>query len=284
MITLVYTRHCWIMRIKVLIYTLFIRIKWKFDVFHLRKLIDANNEIQRSIQDENYLVLMPHADDELIGCSQLLKRTKGGVVVNMDMPGGDDDRLHHLRYNEFVNYMNSIDKEYLNIDTEKESALTRILLDRRPSYIFAPSFVDWHSEHHEVIRLLVSAISKTINEHWNPRIAMYQVSIPIHYKSVNLAYPMLRKQQKEKWDNFKQYYVTQTHLPSCRFSANEKINGKLVNSYAAECFWVLKADEWIHFIKDHCNPGKYKNLSSCINNLPEIHKQVGKLYESFIRR
>ena len=224
---------------------------------------------------------MPHADDELIGCFQLLKTIKGGVVVNMDMPGGDDDLLHQIRYKEFVNHMNSLNIKYLNIDIDKESALKKILLEYKPLYIFVPSCVDWHNEHHEVIRILRSAICKSIDETWMPNIAMYQVSIPIYFERVNLAVPMNRKQLNAKWNSFEEYYVSQKHLPLLRFAANERINGKLVNEYAAECFWVLTADKWMHLIEKFSDQNRYKSLSHCINNLNEIHKQVAKIYKSF---
>ena len=272
------------MNIKSLLYKLFLRVRWKITVIYQRNSIVIKKDILRTIPEVPYLVLMPHADDELIGCLQLLKTVKGGVVVNMDMAGGDDEQLHKLRYQEFVNHMNSLNNNYLNIDSDKEASLIKILLEYKPLYIFVPSCVDWHKEHHEVIRLLVSALNKTISKEWEPIIAMYQVSIPIYCECINLAIPMNRNQLKSKWEDFERHYISQKHLLSYRFAANERINGKLLNMYAAECFCTLPADKWISAVNESGNFETYKYLISSINNISVVHEQVKQLYKSFVQR
>ena len=51
---------------------IFIRIKYLVEVFLLREKLSPNEKIQSNL-NKKYLIILPHADDELIGCNQLLK-------------------------------------------------------------------------------------------------------------------------------------------------------------------------------------------------------------------
>lgn len=48
------------------------------------------------------MILIPHADDEWIGCSRIIMCKEDVLLCNMDMKGGDTNFLHQRRYKELL--------------------------------------------------------------------------------------------------------------------------------------------------------------------------------------
>ena len=67
--------------------------------------------------------ILPHADDELIGCNQLLKSSANCLIINMDMKGGDTFEMHNRRYNELKAYSESCKKELITLHQNKTQQL-----------------------------------------------------------------------------------------------------------------------------------------------------------------
>ena len=73
--------------------------KWHRDSKDCRKKL-FQKRIQK-VPNGKKIILMPHSDDEWIGCSRiLLHQPEQTLVVNMNMEGGDDEKIHMLRRRE----------------------------------------------------------------------------------------------------------------------------------------------------------------------------------------
>lgn len=230
---------------------------------------------------DRYLVLLPHADDELIGCDQLLKSNATCLVVNMDMDGDDSDKLHQIRYQELQSYINSIKRELITISDDKIEGLTKIISEYNPSVICVPSCFDWHPEHFQVMQYLQESLYKNAAQ---PLIAMYQVSVPLLSDYINMALPMNKAEYDEKWNGFNYYYKSQKHLPAFRFGANERVNGKLLKTFAAESYIVFDNKRWCSIINKALNIEMGAVLRPHVNNLINIRKHLFPLYDMILNQ
>ena len=228
-----------------------------------------------------YLVLLPHADDELIGCDQLLKSDAYCLVVNMDMRGNDSDKLHQIRYGELQSYVNSINRELITVSQDKVEGLSRIISEYKPDVICIPSCFDWHPEHFLVMQYLRESLLKNTV---TPLIAMYQVSVPLLSDYINMALPMNKSEYDEKWNGFSCYYKSQKHLPVFRFGANERVNGKLLKTFAAESYIVLDNKRWCSIINKALNIEMGAVLRPHVNNLINIRKHLFPLYDMILNQ
>lgn len=217
------------------------------------------------------LVLMPHSDDEWIGCSQiLLYQPEQTMVINMDMSGGDDKQLHLLRRKE----AESVAKKYgyrFSTVQNRLSDLKQIMLDEKPSCVFLPCYIDWHKEHIEVMRTFHEAARQV---HYSGMVGMYQVSLPMPEKLINAGKRMSKRQWREKWKSLTKMYKTQAFLPVKRFMLNEYINGGVSNSYSLEAYCLLNFQEWDWALRhgimsDECQKKVMRHLQE-IRNVRQI--------------
>ena len=190
----------------------------------------------------SFLVLIPHADDEWIGCSQIISKMKSVTLVDMDMEGGDEQEIHNLRKKELRLISDKYNRALYTLRKEKHDEFLRIIKESSPSYVLLPFFYDWHPEHIKVMDMLEQVLKKDCID---TNILMYQVSVPIGYKWINCVMPMSRHDLKRKWDTFREIYVTQQHIPYFRFKMQERINGRLTQSYASEVFSKMSRNEWL---------------------------------------
>lgn len=215
--------------------------KWSKQASQWRKKI-SYKETESICDTSQYLILAPHSDDEWIGCSQIISRFKNVVILNMDMPGGDSPEMHKDRYLEMHTLANKYNKELLTIGADKTQSLKDYICTIRPDFICLPHFFDWHPEHIKVMEYLRQALKVC---EYNGEIMMYQVSLPLHPDFVNCIAPLDIKAFKQKWETFKKGYKTQTFISYPRFMANERINGALADSYAAEVYSIETSCNWL---------------------------------------
>ena len=264
---------------KYFIIKIYLFFKYLFQIIILRIKFERNTKIQFHL-NKRYLILLPHADDELIGCDQLLKSNNISLLVNMDMSGGDTPEMHRLRYNELKLYSDSCKRTLITLRENKAHHLIDIIKDFKPDFICIPSCFDWHPEHYQVMAYLSEAFSFLGKSKDYILIAMYQVSVPLHPNYINFAVPMTKEAYRNKWGNFVKYYKTQLHLPIRRFRANERINGKLVGAYAAECYIVMTVQEWKKVFEIAFTLDMAVDLKNNINDLVEVRKKVASYYKS----
>lgn len=215
--------------------------KWRKQTRYWRRVINQKDTL-RIDENARYLILAPHADDEWIGCSQIIKKCKNVIVLNMDMPGGDSEEMHQTRYRELSALAAKYNKPLLTIGTYKSDSLRELIETNKPDYICLPFFFDWHPEHIQVMQYLREALE---NVSFAVKIMMYQVSLPLHPKVINCSVPLKKSDFLDKWNVFEEIYKTQTKIAFRRFMANEQINGALDGSYASEVYCVMTKEEWI---------------------------------------
>ena len=233
-----------------------------------RKTVD-NNLIGKS------LILVPHADDEWVGCSQFIINSCSKVVLyDMDMQGGDSYDIHITRKKELEKiahkYKVELEANIGNIE-DKIGNLEKKIEEYQPEMIFLPFFIDWHEDHIAVMNILREALTSIKNE-IDLKIVMYQVSVPIPEKYITTCISMDRRAQIDKWKTFRDIYQTQVFFPIKRFCCNEYISGGIVNSYAAEVYSCMDINEWVSSFSMIPNESEKANIISCFRNVKKIRK------------
>lgn len=235
---------------KILLWVLQIRklLLWNLDCKQLRKSIVVQT-IPSLPYGKKTVILIPHADDEWVGCSSLVKNGSDILLYDMDMNGGDDKFLHEARYNELLKISTLYNKPLLKVGLSRSLSLIEIIKKEKPQMICVPFFFDWHPEHIEVMGILRQAL---LNLEYDVDIAMYQVSMPIPRNCITHINPMSKIEWKRKWKMFEGIYKSQTGIPYKRFAINERVNGAVCESYAGEAFvycgasaWLANYDEWL---------------------------------------
>lgn len=212
---------------------------WYRDVQYCRG--ELSSKRLQAIPEGKKIVLMPHSDDEWIGCSQILMNQPEQVlVVNMDMIGGDDEELHRTRRKEAEFAAQKYGYRFVTV-RDGINDLARILLDEQPNCVFLPSYLDWHEEHIAVMQLFKQAAMKS---DYDKTVAIYQVSLPIPADLINCGYEMSHSQLTEKWSELKRLYPSQSFLPVRRFMLNEQINGGITSTYALEAYSLMNGLTW----------------------------------------
>lgn len=235
---------------RILLWVLQIRklLLWNLDCKQLRKSIVVQT-IPSLPYGKKTVILIPHADDEWVGCSSLVKNGSDILLYDMDMNGGDDKVLHEARYNELLKISTLYNKPLLKVGLSRSLSLIEIIKKEKPQMICVPFFFDWHPEHIEVMGILRQAL---LNLEYDVDIAMYQVSMPIPRNCITHINPMSKIEWKRKWKTFEKIYKSQTGIPYKPFAINERVNGAVCESYAGEAFvfcsasdWLANYDEWL---------------------------------------
>lgn len=216
-------------------------MSWRCDTSAYRKSI-RKKEKDFLLSKGKYLILIPHADDEWVGCSQIILQNDFDVVLlNMDMEGGDSTELHEARRKELDKIASTYHRSLKIVGSNKVLSLEELLMNLRPDYICLPYFFDWHPEHIEVMIILRDVLKKVL---LNSKILMYQVSLAIPPSECNGWSAMTRRAWHNKWHTFEDVYKSQTVIPYQRFAFNERINGAIADSYAAEVYSVMSCKDW----------------------------------------
>lgn len=251
-------------------------IKWKRDADYCRKKI--NRQDISSVPEGKKIILMPHSDDEWIGCSQILiNNSKDSLVVNMDMNGGDNQDIHQVRRREAESVSEKYGYRFITIQ-DKLNELIEVISAEKPKCVFIPCYLDWHEEHIEVMKLFQEA---ALQCDYSGLVGMYQVSLPIPTDMINCGIPMRKKQLKEKWSILKRMYRTQSFLPVKRFMLNEYINGGISGTYAIEAYVICGFQEWK--TKWATNLFTEAKKKACVDNLQNI-KYIRTMLQSWIKR
>lgn len=251
-------------------------IKWKRDADYFRGKIKRQDI--SSIPEGKKIILMPHSDDEWIGCSQiLLHNPEDSLVANMNMDGGDNHELHQIRRKEAEAVSKKFGYRFITVQ-DKLSELKEIISSEKPKCVFIPCYLDWHEEHIEVMRLFQEA---AIQCNYSGLVGMYQVSLPIPGSMINCGMSMTKKQLQEKWTILKKMYRSQSFLPFKRFMLNEYINGGITGAYAVEAYVICEFQDWNSEWKQSLLTEEEKKR--CIDNLQGI-KYIRTILQSRAKR
>lgn len=231
-------------------------IKYNFDYYSLRNKVSNDSNI-KIIDNVRSLILIPHADDEWVGCSQLIvNNPKNIILCSMNMLGGDSEELHIKRFQELRSIADNYKLPLVTMGkehNEKVENLFKLITEKQLEYILVPFYYDWHADHVEVMRILREVLVKMRIEksgYINTlKILMYQISVPIPLKRITHCMPMNKREHKQKWSIFYKVYKTQLTIPWIRFKYNERINGGLYNSYAAEVYSCVDPIVWVDYLE-----------------------------------
>lgn len=216
------------------------QLKWYFE-FRKIKAQGTNAISIEPLPKGKYLVLIPHSDDEWIGCSTIIKDPSYDVVLcNMNMPGGDNAKIHAIRRKEMEQIAQISNRKL--IICKNESDLGGIIKDEKPTKIVVPYIIDWHEEHLKVMHILAKALSVFCKQ---CDIVMCQITIPISLHNITHANKMNKQMWKNKWLIFRKNYRTQKYFPWFRISCHERLNGEMFGCFSAEVFCVLESNKWL---------------------------------------
>ena len=251
--------------------------RWKKDAESMRILVTPTPQIELDME-ASFLILMPHSDDEWIGCSQIIKKGRKVTICNMNMLGGDTEEIHSLRYQEAQQVANDFSREFITLPSQNRvKELATVISQYSPDYILLPYFFDWHPEHNEVMKICYRALSDC---DYRGKFLLYQVSVPVPVLDCNCCVAMNRNESIEKWDSFFKYYKTQSFMPAIRFQAYERINGAMTESYAAETFCLIGVKEWKEGIeKKLLDDNEKYNLKTNLNNVVFMTNEIKRLYD-----
>lgn len=252
------------------------KLSWVCSTYCLKKKAIKSN-FETAFPEGKKIILIPHADDEWIGCSTIIRTYNDVLLCDMDMAGGDSKAVHAVRKKELQSIADLYKKEIIYIYEDKVNHLLEIIESQKPAYVFLPYYIDWHKEHIMVMDLLEEVLSHYTGDVY---ICMYQVSLPIADSQITHVLSMNKKSFLEKWDMFMRVYKSQMHLPIGRFGAHEKIAGALTNSFSAEVFCVKTKLEWLNLKnKWLLTEDEKKECFTAINDIRIIRNMIINITE-----
>ncbi len=147
---------------------------------------------------QRILVIAPHPDDEVIGCSGTIIRHKqcGDEVYVAYVSDGRRSRAFGLapaemaqcRKQEAAAAANALRIDHFEwfglpegewTAEQLQPGLQALVNCFAPHYIYAPSRIDLHSEHHKVAHALATVLAARNGEQVTPTVRIYQVQVPL---------------------------------------------------------------------------------------------------------
>lgn len=269
-------------RIVTTIMSTLLRIKW---YLQFRCLICVNKCTRNNAQIISFdkaVLVVPHADDELIGAFQLILNHKSDVILFYSNWIGSevDTKVRDIRKAEFISLCELLKVKYCISENWKDD-FKHFMKKNDIDTIILPSPVDWHPEHRKVNYFVHDCLQGT-KEKQTCNLVLYGVTIPIINESV-LIQPMNKEQIKQKYRVFTDTYISQHHMPILRLKYQERLNGKAVGLYAGESFLSVSYSEWIHMLDTiKSNENEFINLKYSINNIRKIRSTSKRIYSQFI--
>ena len=200
------------------------------------------------IQDDSWynqkkmLLIVPHADDELLSSYTLLRRCSDITIYYCGFLGtNQNEENRNIRLKEIMKLCNELSVPVIEGHGTCEN-LKEIIVGY--DTIVIPSIIDWHYEHRKVSYLLYDILK---DEKYKPEIYSYSVTVPNESESSVLANCLTKKEHEEKYSLFYAFYKSQKFMPIYRFRMNERINGHHVGVYAAEVFSKFQTAKWLSF-------------------------------------
>ena len=216
----------------------FLSIRWNASYKRISRISKTTINNNKALFN-NSIIIAPHADDELIGCFSVLKRNHPFVFLCSLTGSNRTEDNKKRRENEFCNCMKLLDCQYAISDGKLESELLDIFRKNNPSYVFIPTYVDWHDEHRLISEIMYKLISKQPQLKF--KIVFYPVSVPIAQNTVNLCNQLSRKEFKEKFATFKSVYISQQSINIKRFKFYQT---HYVKNGIVEPFSVFEIGAW----------------------------------------
>ncbi|MDN7226397.1 hypothetical protein QWY22_14865 [Planococcus liqunii] len=200
------------------------------------------------LASKKVLMLIPHADDELIGGSQLIKVFGSNLKAFYfgflgPIPPKNSAQI---RLSELKKSSEKLMLKFYASTGNHSNELTEVIRDMKPEIIALPFLIDWQPEHLESGKILDQALQKTQQDFpsYHPQICMYQISVPITEEFITHYLPMSKVDHTLKWRLFNDVYSSQNYIPAPRFMLQERLSGQFLGYYAAEVFTLTSYSDW----------------------------------------
>lgn len=259
-------------------------LRWRFEYKKTRyrylSILQNKHRITSSLDCSNIgnvLVVIPHADDDLIGCYSIIEGNNNiyGYYIG-DYPIKDSS-LTFIRDNELVQFANSFNLNIIKKNSNNHVVnIKDTILNYKITTILTPDFNDWHPDHQKASKYVIDAIKGITNM---PLILTYSITVPKPFFR-NCLYSILsREAQEKKWNTFNKFYISQRFMPIKRFKFQEIINAIGIDGvYAAELFTPLSFDELVEEYKVRPTDSVRVNIRSLINDISKIRNYSDSRY------
>lgn len=197
------------------------------------------------VSGDTVLVIVPHADDELLSSYTILSQENCETGVYYCGFTGSNNGPHNREVRrQKINTLCSR-LHVLCVDGDgQEYNLEKLLQQKTFNKIMISSLADWHHEHREVNYILVDICTRL---NIRPDIYWYSATVPIESRQDVRCMPMSHVEQRRKYSLFKQVYQSQSFMLLCHFKINDKINGLYSKCYASEVFMPVPFNIFVHF-------------------------------------
>lgn len=194
------------------------------------------------------LIIVPHADDELIGCYQFISTHREQVILfYCNYLGCNYCKTNErLRKAEFEQFCQAIGIKYIIANHDVQKSLDDAINSIKPQNILLPSIVDWHHEHRLANTILETHLKQNPSSSVK-KIIWYHISVPMYGSVANYACCMTRCEQNTKWQCFSDHYPSQRFINVYRFKLAER--DCMTGCYAAETFRILAPDTFLKIIE-----------------------------------
>ena len=192
------------------------------------------------------LLMVPHADDELISSYSILSNTTDVTIYYCGFTGSNHTEENRLiREREILNLCSELEVNVI-IGDRICGNVEGVLKEGGYDIILLPSIVDWHPEHRKLSYMISDAC---VRLGIAPDIYNYSVTVPNESRREVLCVPLTESQLRKKYELFKKIYLSQKVMPITRLKLNERINGYNAGCYAAETFLKYNFDSWSKMVK-----------------------------------
>lgn len=241
---------------------------------------------------ENCLILAPHADDEWIGCSQIIRKAKQCSVYYFQFLGKNyNDDNKRVRHSELTKLCKKFNIQLISsTNYEDYSDLVQLLKENQYSHILLPFPIDWHNEHIEVNYILNNILSDALNnklteiDYSKTKIIFYNISIPLPHLSIEFL-PINKKDLKQKRKVFYETYYSQYGTSVRRMTLQNRLSAKGTHHYAIEPYSNISIDEWkmlLPFVNEHLS--ELKEMAHSIDNMQRIRMLTNNIYQKFLAK
>lgn len=232
------------------------------------------------------LVLVPHADDELIGNSTILKYfgKKLDLYYFQFLGNNYNDNNKNVRLNELNQIQKKYDFNQVNSNSYTDySDLEALITTGNHTDIFLPFPLDWHTEHIKISTILQPIIKKLDLEK-KINLYFYHISVPLPAGVPFYFVGLSREELQEKQNTFSSLYISQYNTPIRRLNYQNQINALGSRYYAKENFAHLDYEQWLSFLEyiDKNFAIKIKPLIFTIDNMKQTRQLANKIYHDWI--
>ena len=256
-------------------------IKW-FLQFKTNKIKPYQNMKEMNVDSvSKSLGLVPHADDEWIGNSQILRKTNATAYYFQFLGNNYNQANKTIRRNELENLQKEINFDLIISDNYDDySDLEKLISTNNFTDVFIPFPVDWHEEHIKVNTIFHSILSK-LKKDFNLHFYHISVPLPIDIKGNYLA--LSENETKYKHNIFSRIYQSQYNTPISRLNYQLRLNAKNKNIFACENFAELTFVEWtdlLEFVTQNYET-RMKPLIYNIDDLILIREKSNQIYQEW---